>query len=452
MCSCNARDGASHPNVLLIVVDTLRADHLGCYGYSRPTSPNLDALAARGTRFAAARAASSWTLPSVSSILTGLYPAVHGVERSDSVVSDSLSTLADDFHEAGYETVALSANPAFVTPRQGLARGFDRFDVLHGGAAAPKTMGAVPADASMSRWVFEASAAELTSAALAWLRSRDQARPFLLYLHYFDPHAAYSPPRDFARRFGVADDEPLAGPAQWPVLLAPSAPDAATLAVLQKLYDAEIAATDAAIGNLFDALPNATRDRTIVVVTADHGEEFGEHGGVQHGRTLYDELLRVPLLMAGPGVPAASVAAAPVSLAELRATIDAMCALAAPESAAIEPSFATALAGASSPGPVYADLEARFEGDRQQHRRAMVDGKWKLLMDPARGTRLFDLDADAGEHTPAGDDEAPRREAMTGTVLARDARTVAQRSIAPPRTGLLDPARREQLRALGYAQ
>jgi arylsulfatase A-like enzyme len=130
--ACSQRIGAERANVLVIVVDTLRADHLGCYGYERPTSLRLDELASSGVRFDQARAASSWTLPSVASMLSGVYPAVHGAEHSESVLSDALDTVAEDFLDAGYETVAFSANPAFVTPRQGLARGFERFDVLHG--------------------------------------------------------------------------------------------------------------------------------------------------------------------------------------------------------------------------------------------------------------------------------------------------------------------------------
>src|SRR5205085_1198886 len=167
-------------------------------------------------------------------------------------------------------TVALSANPAFVTPRQGLAGGFERFDVLHGPVAETRTRGAVPANGDFSLWVREATAADLTNAALDWLRTRDAARPYFLYLHYFDPHAAYTPPDDFARRFGVDPDSALAGIAQWDPLLAPEAPSPDVLATLMALYDAEIAATDAAIGRLLDGMPDSYKTNTIVVVTADH--------------------------------------------------------------------------------------------------------------------------------------------------------------------------------------
>ena len=126
------RVGAGGPNVVLIVIDTLRADHLGVYGYERPTSPQLDAFAATGVRFARAYAPSSWTGASVASILTGRYPEVHGVKLHTSVLADGVPRLPEAFREAGYDTGAISANPAFVTPEMGLGLGFRRFEVLHG--------------------------------------------------------------------------------------------------------------------------------------------------------------------------------------------------------------------------------------------------------------------------------------------------------------------------------
>ncbi|MFN2401818.1 MAG: sulfatase [Candidatus Binatia bacterium] len=451
--ACEQRRTAPGANVLLIVVDTLRADHLGCYGYAKPTSPRLDALALRATRFDGARATSSWTLPSVASLLTGLYPAVHGAERSDSVLPDGLGTLATDLDAAGYETAAFSANPAFVTPRQGLAHGFERFDVLRGAEAEKGTPGAVPADASFRSWVLEANAETVTSAALDWLGARNEAsRPFLLYLHYFDPHAAYTPPEEYARRFGVEPGERLAGEEQWRHLLADEAPDADVMKVLVSLYDAEIAATDAAVGRLLDGLPAPLRESTIVVVTSDHGEEFGDHGGVQHGRTLHDELLRVPLLIAGPQIPAGKVVTTPVSLAGLRATLADLLAVRLPADSGAEASFEPAMRREpDAPAPVFADLEKRFEADRQLHRRAMVEGNWKLLVDPARSASLFDVATDPGEKN-AVLAEAARTERMLADVFDRDVKAVSRRALAPPRRVILDPAKREQLKALGYLQ
>jgi arylsulfatase A-like enzyme len=447
---CMRATHESGRNVLLIVVDTLRADHLGTYGYPRPTSPRMDELAARGARFANARAASSWTLPSVASLFTGVYPAVHGAESVGTVVSERLRTMPEAFRDAGYATAAVSANPAFVTPTQGFARGFQRFDVLHGPPTERESPAAV-SDSSLESWFVGATAKDVTTAALGWLAARPPAQPFFLYLHYFDPHAAYSPPPEMARRFGVADGDPLAGPAQWPVLLARTPPAPDVLGTLVALYDAEVASTDAAIGRLLDGLPRGVTDSTIVVVTADHGEEFEEHGGMQHGRTLFDELLRVPLVIAGPGVPQKLQVDAPVSLVGLWPTIAALAGAGAPTDAVAHASFAPLLRGAGAPPPVFADLDERYPGDPQRHRRALIEGSRKLLMDTQRGAALYDLGQDPGEHTVLTDSRELQSR-MRAQILDRDAVAVASRATAPPGRIPFDPTWQARLKALGYLQ
>src|SRR6185369_6249593 len=230
-------------------------------------------------------------------------------------------------------------------------------------------------------------------------------------LHYFDQHGAYNPPRELAERFGVAAGDPLAGPAQWPVLQAPEAPDEKTLDVLVSLYDATIAATDASIGRLLGGLDPALRASTILVVTADHGEEFGDHGGMQHGRTLYDELLRVPLVIAGPRIESGAVVSRPVSLIQLWATFAELTGIPAPP--ASDDSGANAsLLDAAGTQPVYADLDARFQGDLQQHRRALVEGDWKLIVDPHRGTTMFELGSDRRETRDVAPTQSERRSRM----------------------------------------
>jgi arylsulfatase A-like enzyme len=361
--------------------------------------------------------------------------------------------MPEAFREAGYATAALSANPAFVTPTQGIAQGFEHFDVLHGPPTDRDSLAAVPSDASLQSFLVAATADELTSAALDWLASHPRDRRFFLYLHYFDPHAAYSPPAEMARRFGVADGEPLAGPAQWRVLLSTAPPPASALPTLISLYDAEVASTDAAIGRLLDQLPPEVVESTIIVVTADHGEEFGEHGGVQHGRTLFEELLRVPLLIAGPGVPAARRVDAAVSLVGLWPTLAALAGAGAPPAAVAQASFAPLLTNEpAEPVAVFADLDARFTGDPQWHRRALVEGPWKLLMDTQRGTVLFDLTSDPGEHVDRAQSAREVRSAMRMRIVDRDAVALADRAAAPPGEIVLDPIRRAQLKALGYLQ
>jgi arylsulfatase len=415
------------PNVLVIVVDALRADHLGCYGHDRPTSPRLDALASEGVRFADARAASSWTLPSVASILSGVYPAVHGADRHESVLSRHLRTMPEAFADAGYRTAAVSANPTFVTAAHGLARGFDEFSVLRGPDAEEPP--AAPGEAASASG---ASADDVTRAALAWITDGGDASPFFLYVHYGDPAAPYVPPRALAERFGAADTA-LAGAAQWP-LLAPDAPvGAAEIAMLEALYDGEIAAVDAAVGVLIDDVRARAGRPLLLAIAGDHGEEFGEHGGLQHGRGLWDEVLHVPLLLVGPGVPRGVVVHQPVSLVSLWPTLAALAGVAPPPrpggpalTAAFDPD------AAPSPVQVFADLEPRFQNDAPAHRRAVIDGEWKLTLDPDRQMRLYDLGKDAREEHDVAAAERERRRRLSRLLRVRDTRARTARVAAPP--------------------
>lgn len=409
------------PSVVLIVIDTLRADHLGAYGYDKPTSPRLDTLAGEGARFANARATSSWTLPSVASMLTGLYPAAHGAERNDAALAAAADTLPEAFQDAGYLTAAISANPAFVTPLQGFAQGFDEFTVMRGRASErPRRQlgGAVPSDPGLESMIEAATGEEITESALAWVAGHDHApAPYFLYVHYVDPHAGYFPPAAYATRFGVAEHDPLRGDAQWPLLLSFKAPaDPRDTATLVQLYDAEIAYTDAQVGRLIDGIRARTKRPTYFIVLSDHGEEFGDHGGIRHGRTLYDELLRVPLLVVGPGVAPGTVVEAPVSLVSLWPTLVDLVGL-RPPPRPDGASFAPLARGAKPARSqnLFADLEARFQNDGLVHRRAVMNDTWKLLMGPTREVpELFDMLVDQKEKAEAYE---PAARQMLRTVL-----------------------------------
>ncbi|MEO6027497.1 MAG: sulfatase [Candidatus Binatia bacterium] len=437
------------PHVVLIVIDTLRADHLGAYGYGRATSPHLDEFARRGIRFARAHAASSWTAPSVASILTGHYPAVHGVDRSTSVLATGLPTMPEAFRAAGYRTAAYSANPAFVTPEMGFARGFDRFAVLQGEDVPANDPGdKVQADQSLKRFVRVAAARQVTDAVLADLDAHaNETGPRFLYVHYFDPHAAYVPPPGYAERFGVAPGDLARADRQWKAmagLKVPTEPDAVTR--LMALYDGEIAFTDEQIGRLLDGLATRLRGPLVVAVTADHGEEFGEHGGMLHGRTLFEEQVRVPLLLAGGSIAAPAVVDAPVSLVGLWATLCEVAGLPLPTG--IGP---TLLGNAARPRRVFEDLEQAHPGlPPIVHRRAIVDGDRKLLQTPAGASVLFDLAGDSEERRPLPLGDADT--SLVATLRERDGAAEVARQAAGSATTGLSAARRAQLEALGYAQ
>lgn len=440
----------TRPDVLLVVVDTLRADHLGSHGYAKPTSPRLDAFAARATRFARAHSTSSWTAPSVASILTGLYPAEHGVQRSTSVLNPAVPTIAEAFRAAGYATAALTANPVFVSPRMGFDRGFEHFETLHGRkVTAEQPVKMIPLDPTFQSFVEVATADRMTDAALHWIAAqRGARRPWFVLVHYIDPHADYFPPPELAARFGVAPGAPLSGVDQRPVLRSFKAPAGADLETLTALYDAEIAFADEHIGRLLQSVEKEGRP-TLVVVTADHGEELGDHGGLLHGQTLFQEQLHVPLLVGVPGESEARVVDTPVSLAGLWATIAALAGI-DPAPAGTGASFAGLARGESVPASsVFADLETPSPGMAAVHRRGMIDGDWKMIVRADGGELLFDLARDPRERGGeiAGGGQLGR---LRAELARRDLAAEARLAGAAPETIELSPEVRAQMKALGY--
>ncbi|MBA3297613.1 MAG: sulfatase, partial [Acidobacteria bacterium] len=248
---------SSAPNILLITVDTLRADRLGAYGYAAARTPVLDRLATGGVRFADATAHAPLTYPSHVAILTGRYPGAFGVRLNGmDPLPASAVTLAERLKAAGYRTGAVIGS-VVLDQSCGLSQGFDDYDDAI--AAAPR--------ATMAMADLQRRASEITAAAGEWISG--QQGPWFLWAHYYDPHLPYSAPAKYA---AAATGRP---------------------------YDAEIAYVDAEIGAL---LKRVDRTRTAIVVTADHGEALGAHGEPDHGFFLYDATLRVPLIVAAPGL------------------------------------------------------------------------------------------------------------------------------------------------------
>ncbi|MCA9510784.1 MAG: sulfatase, partial [Myxococcales bacterium] len=315
------RTGAPPPrHVLVVSVDTLCADHLGLYGYARPTSPAIDALGARGVVFEHAMSTSSWTLPAHASLLTGRYPYQHRVQDDGARLGDDVPTLAEALRARGLATLAVVSH-LYVASPFGLARGFDVFDdaLIEGGTTNPR------ADAVVDRFLARLDAHLARGAEGGGARPDGAAAaPFFGFVHLFDPHWDYGAPAPYGRRFvDPAYRGPMDGSfaAMTPFVLAAGALAPADRAALVALYDGEIAWVDAQIARLLDALAaRGVRDDTLVVITGDHGEEFGEHGRLGHGRTLFEEQLHVPLV-----VQHASLAprreSAPASLVDVAATV-----------------------------------------------------------------------------------------------------------------------------------
>jgi choline-sulfatase len=279
----------ARPNVVLYMIDTLRADHLGVYGCQRPISPEIDDFAAQATVFTHAFAQSGWTKSSVASVLTGLRPLSHGVAEPADALPDSLRTLPEMLRQLGYQTLAVTTNPA-ISAESGFARGFDSYVGLY--------------DRRAVDFVAEGSD-QVNAEFFGWLGARDRARPFFAFLHTMDPHAPYTPPPPYRQRFAAAADGALCRPGPREIAAALAAHPGLTRddvkSNFEALYDAQVAHNDADFGLLLRRLRGlGLYGNTVVVLVSDHGEEFLDHGSFAHGHSLYQEILRVPLIVRWP--------------------------------------------------------------------------------------------------------------------------------------------------------
>lgn len=283
--------GSDAPAVVIVIGDTVRADHLSAYGYERATSPALEQLAAEGVRFDAAYAQSSWTLPTIATILTGQPPHRHGagrVERAVRPLFPDVPTIAERLQLAGWETAAF-VNVVWLDPKSGLARGFDTYDLRL-------------TDASN---LNPRNAAATTDDALGWLEGQARDEPFLLVVHYFDPHMTYDPPAPWDTEFdeAAAEIERGFGSAQqiFEIRAGRLASDERTRRGLEARYDGELRFIDEQFARLRKGLERQGRwDDALVLFVGDHGEEFWDHAGFEHGHTHFEEMIRVPLIVRDP--------------------------------------------------------------------------------------------------------------------------------------------------------
>jgi arylsulfatase A-like enzyme/Flp pilus assembly protein TadD len=393
---------ASRPNVLVITLDTTRADRIGSYGYNGASTVHLDRLAAEGVRFERALSPAPLTLPAHASLMTGRQPYGHGVRNNGyfSLGSD-VPTLARALASAGYETAAFVS--AFVLDRQfGLAQGFAHYDDALDRAAA-----------GGSSLENERRGDRTVQAAVRWLATRAPGRPFFVWVHLFDPHDPYTPPSPFREQFAAHP------------------------------YDGEIAFSDTLIGTLLDAVGYPTSP-ALVVVAGDHGESLGEHGESTHGLFVYEGALRVPLVMAGAGIVSAAVVAEPVRLIDVAPTVLDLLGLESlrgAEGRSLRPQIAGSSRGDDR--PVYAEtyFPQFFMGWAPL--RALRVGRWKFIDAPE--PELYDLSVDAGERTNVIAREPARadslRRALASTLAAH-----ADKTTPMP----MSEDARQRLASLGY--
>jgi arylsulfatase A-like enzyme len=323
---------AGAPNVLLIVIDTARARNFSLYGYARPTTPRLDGLAATGAVFERALSTAPWTLPSHGSMFTGRWAHEMSADwRQPLDTSDS--TLAEALAAHGYLTAGFVANTGYGSREHGLARGFAHYEDY------PISLGQVAHSSALLRTIANnfrlrtlvkndehlnrVSADEVNHRFLGWLAAADLARPFFAFLNYYDVHGPYLPPPPFDTRFGpFLPGGKLSPIHRWNFQPGAPTPSPREVDTEKAAYDGALAYVDQRVGALLDELRRrGVLAKTLVIVTSDHGEEFGEHGVFDHGNSLYLASLHVPLVIwYPPRVPAGRVAA-PVSLRDLPATV-----------------------------------------------------------------------------------------------------------------------------------
>lgn len=417
---------ATGPSIVLVSIDTMRADHVGSAGYEPATTPFLDELASRGVRYSRAYATSSWTAPSVASMLTGLYPGRHGVTRGhvgrqrrvveQQALPVAAPTLAERLRAAGYRTYAATAN-GHLAPELGFARGFD--DYRHIGFGPLRRL----------RPEVDAVVAQLEGEG-AWF----------LWIHVFDPHAPYLPYGSALDRLWPAPRERFEDLER--LRIARRANDLDLTGerglYLQALYDSELRRVDDFLRGLDEQLPGDP----LWLVTSDHGEEFGDHGGHGHGNNLFEETIRVPWVMRYPeDAHAGTVVHAPVSLVDLAPTL-----LSAASAAPLAITDGVVL-DPTSPGVervVFASLS------RGGQRRAAIDGTLKLDSKLPDGARLFDLDADPHERSDLMSARRADAARLQVDLVEHEERMNAGRLEGSRLEADEDTA--AQLRALGYAQ
>lgn len=432
------------PNVLLVVIDTLRKDHLGLYGYGKPTSPRLDALARESVVFDRCVAASSWTEPSTASLLSGLYPARHGCHEYAAVPDDALM-LAEVLKEAGYRTLGLSGNPN-ASPLFGFKQGFDRF-WLRGDDAAREYP----------------DVSEIIDEAEKLLASDDEA-PLFLYLHLMNVHGPYLSPPGWRERFlePPASDFAFRNPLWMDIMRRTMLERRAdvTPAHLRDLaarYDGAIAWTDEVVGR-FLAGRRAQRgyERDLVIVTSDHGEELFDHGGFGHGQTLHGEVVDVPLVVRRPGgTGAGSRVDAPVSLVDLPATILELAGL-LPEPARGRFGDGLSLVPLMDGGSLVRDQPIVAQLDRVAQGKAFLVEQWPLraiaieqdYMQRFDVFELYDVAADPREEHDLAPEDAAR--ASTFRVLIAERRKALEAQALHAQKLELDDELRRQMERLGY--
>jgi arylsulfatase A-like enzyme len=389
-CGSDTPEVLAGPNIVVLSIDSLRHDHLGSYGYAPPTSPVMDRLAAEGARFETALSTTSWTLPSHAALFTGLFDSAHGLVDNGLRLGEDHRTLAETLRESGYRTAGFYGGP-YLHPTFGLGQGFDTYQ------SCMTTIEDAASDQDVrrfSRAPIGASHRDVTGPRTLEEVKRWLAEPgegsFFLFVHFWDVHYDYIPPKEYAELFtdpayqGEVDGQDFAKIVRERRALEPEERDHVIA-----LYDAEIRFTDDVIGRMLEHLP----DDTLVVITADHGEEFFEHGGWGHQGSLFDEQVRVPLIIWWPGHIAPRIIPDQVRLIDLMPTLLTIAGVRQQPATQGRSLVPLLLGEEMEPAPALLELLV----DRQQARALREQHKKYIDLGGKRDKGAFDLRNDPGE-------------------------------------------------------
>ena len=451
MAALGACSAPASPNIVLITIDTLRADHCSVYGYGVRTTPHLEQLAREGARVETAYVPMPSTGPAHASLFTSRYPLAHQVLKNGHVLADDYPVLAEVLGEAGYRTAAFVSS-FVLDDRFGYGQGFESYDDDFRGADSSYK--------NIKHWEeieipgeFDRRAHETTNRAISWLQENGSRGGFFLWVHYMDPHEPYDPPEPWRTKYVQPEMSRR------------------NLRRAVALYDAEIAFTDREVGRLLDALDDTSPpEATLVVLTADHGEGLLDHGVMGHGPILYEETLRVPLLVRwSERIPAGSVIPGPVEIVDVMPTILGLAGI-PPDNLPLQ---GRDLTGVLTTGAAL-DPEYRVFFQRRRYQEKQVptfpvegvvfgrplpvrgskygvrQGSWKYIEAPMEGTReLYDLSSDPAEKTNLLSQNRQLADELAGRL--EDWRNEQDGLVVGPGHEAAEEEL-ERLRSLGYVQ
>jgi arylsulfatase A-like enzyme len=459
------------PDVVLIVLDTVRAQNMSAYGYARETTPRFDALAREGALYLDATSPSTWSLASHASLFTGLFPSTHGAHFEHRFLDDGPPTLAETLEKAGYETITFTAN-AFISDTIGLTRGFRQSDESwRAGQAGRQFSFTYRVLDSLGFGVDDKGGGVVATDFESWAEERSpDDPPAFVFVNFIEAHFPYHQlPQDYLRLYtGLprAQLRDLSMQLMGAQFGGAAPPAEIAMRPSIDMYDGGIVYTDHLLGRIVDALQRrGTLDDTVLIVMSDHGELLGEHGAYGHGAALYEPGIRVPLLVRYPGrVPAGARVETPISTVGVFATILDLLDLEPPGPLHVS-SLLPVISGGAPGGPVISERHMTPVGVAPEDVDPMADssarirtyriGSWKLVETSKGETFLFDLDADPGE---ARDVTAanPTEVARLVDELATWRAALGLPEIAGERTygevPELDPEASERLKALGYLE